>query len=404
MNRTILHCDLNCFFASVEMLYYPGLRNKPMAIAGDPDHRHGIILAKNVLAKKAGVKTAQTINEALQKCPNLIIRKPNYELYDYYSDKVRKLYYEYTDRIEPFGVDECWLDISESIPYFKSKEKIVNDLLFRVKDEIGLTLSIGISNNKIYAKLGSDLALEDSYKIIDGLEDVKDIPASNLLFVGKRVNETLKTYGIYTINDLANKPIGFLEKILGKHGTTLYKFANGLDDSEVSRYDELSDELKSISHNMTTIRDIENMDDFKIALTSICDHIATRLKDKGLYYRTIHLMTRNNKLQVKTMQISLKENSNLRKDIYDYALKLFKDNNCNFKIPYRSIGISLSNLSDTKDLCQLNLFEKSNYSYKDLNSENAIETIRKRFGYDSISSLRLLEDNNLISINKEYDG
>ncbi|MBQ5554146.1 MAG: DNA polymerase IV, partial [Erysipelotrichaceae bacterium] len=161
MKRTILHCDLNCFFASVEMLYNPELRDVPMAIAGDKESRHGIILAKNVLAKKAGVKTAETIGDALKKCPNLVLRNADYETYEYFSEKIRDLYYEYTDRIEPFGIDECWLDITESIPYFGSAQKIVDALLYRSRTEIGLTLSIGVSFNKIYAKLGSDLAKED---------------------------------------------------------------------------------------------------------------------------------------------------------------------------------------------------------------------------------------------------
>lgn len=403
MSKVILHCDLNCFYASVEMLYNPKLRNVPMAIAGDPKYRHGIILAKNVLAKKTGVKTAQTINDALKVCPNLVIRKPNYELYEHYSKKVRDLYYQYTDRIEPFGQDECWLDISESINYFGGVEKIVEELLFRVKDELGLTLSIGVSNNKIYAKLASDLALEDNYKIINSIQDIQDMPANSLLFVGKNINETLKTYGIYTIGELANKPISFLEKILGKFGITLHNYANGIDDSDVCRFDEISDEVKSIGNSMTTIRDITNIDDFKIVLTTLCDYVSSRLKKKGLYFKTVHLNLRNNKLKIKTMQLSLKENSNLKKDIYNSALQLFEINNCNFKIPYRSIGVSVSNLSSEKEICQVDLFDDNSYSLKDLKKEQAIELIKDRFGSDAISSLRLLEEDNLIHL-KKNDG
>ena len=398
MNRVILHCDLNCFFASVEMLYNPELRHVPMAIAGDPKYRHGIILAKNILAKKAGVKTAQTINDALKRCPNLIIKKPDYELYDYYSDKVRKLYYEYTDKVESFGVDECWLDVTESINYFNGVDQIVKQLLHRIKEEIGLTLSIGISDNKIYAKLGSDLALEDNYQYINSLDDIKDLPVSDLLFVGKNVNERLNSYGIYTINDLACKPITFLEKILGKNGATLHNYARGIDDSEVCRYDVVSDDIKSIGHSMTTIRDIDNLDDFKIVLTALCDRIYTRLNDRKLYFKTIHLNLRNNKLNIKTMQISLKNNSNLKKDIYDNALSLFLNNNCNFKISYRSIGVSVSNLSNTKEMVQLDLFKQDDNSIKEYNKQQAIETIRKRFGENVISSLRLLQENNLIHL------
>ena len=210
MKRVILHCDLNCFFASVEMLYHPQLRNVPMAVAGDPKCRHGIILAKNVLAKQRGIKTAETIGDAKKKCPELIIQRPDYDSYSYFSDRVRSLYYEYTDLVEPFGMDECWLDVTSSIRYFGSIETIVSEILRRVKEEIGLTLSIGVADNKIYAKLGSDLAKEDSSFFIRSPEDVFDLPAESLLYVGKSAIDRLHSYAIYTIGDIAKQPCGRL--------------------------------------------------------------------------------------------------------------------------------------------------------------------------------------------------
>ena len=394
MNRVILHCDLNCFFASVEMLYNPELKNVPMAIAGDPENRHGIILAKNVLAKQKGIKTAETINEALKKCPELVIRIPDYSSYDYFSDKVRDLYYEYTDKVEPFGMDECWLDISGSISYFGSVDRIVNDLLYRVKNEIGLTLSIGISFNKIYAKLGSDLAKEDSYCKVDSLEDIKDLPANNLLNVGNHTYETLKSFGIYTIGDIAHKTPEYLNGILGKWGETLYYFANGYDLSDVRRIDADDDEAKSVGNSMTTVRDLYDMDDFKLVLRLLSDNVSSRIKKQKLFFRTVHLHLRNNKLQTRTMQIRLKENSDLGKDIFDNAIKLF-EKNCDFSIPYRSIGVSVSNLSDHKDVLQTNLFEEGSYSIKTKKEELALEDIRRRFGKKSICTLRVLEDTEL---------
>ena len=264
MKKLILHCDLNCFYASVEMLYHPELRNVPMAIAGDPENRHGIILAKNVLAKKAGVKTAEAIFEAKKKCPNLVIRTPDYNKYAYFSDKVKSLYYEYTDKVEAFGPDECWLDISGSVKYFGSIQYIVNEILRRVKEEIGLTLSIGVSNNKIWAKLGSDLAKEDSYYVISRLEDIENLEAGDLLGVGYHTYEKLKEYGIYTIGDIAKKPIDYFKKILGKNGETLWYFANGYDLSDVKGYYEPEETIKSIGNSSTTIRDIYDLDDLKI--------------------------------------------------------------------------------------------------------------------------------------------
>lgn len=394
MKRTILHCDLNCFFASVEMLYHPEYRDVPMAVAGDPEKRHGIILAKNVPAKKYGVKTAETINDAKKKCPQLIIVKPDYSSYEYYSKLVRNLYYEYTDRIEPFGVDECWLDITGSISYFGSAEKIVSCLLQRVRNEIGLTLSIGISFNKVYAKLGSDMAKEDDFCRIDSLEDIRHLSASKLLFIGGHTQETLKSHGIYTIGDLADKPIDYLTQILGKAGTTLYCYANGIGSDIVSRYDQEKEMPKSISHSHTPRRDIYDMNDFKAVLTSLCDEVAERLCAQKLYYRKVHLLLRNNQMKVRTLQCSLKENSDLAKDIYDNALSLFIKN-CDFSIPYRSIGVSVSDLSADKEICQTSLFEESPYSLKQKKEELAMQEIRRRFGKDSIVSLRVMEDRSL---------
>lgn len=396
MEKVILHCDLNCFFASVEMLYHPEYRNVPMAIAGDPENRHGIILAKNVLAKKKGVKTAEAIHEAKRKCPNLVIRTPDYESYDYFSQKVRQLYYEYTDRVEPFGMDECWLDVTESIKYFGSLENIVKQILFRVKNEIGLTLSIGISFNKIYAKLGSDLAVEDSSCQIKELKDIENLPATDLLCVGHATGEILKSYGIFTIGDLARKPISYLKSVLGKNGETLYYFANGYDLSEVKRFNQEEDAPKSIGNSITTIRDLYDLDDVKLTLNILSESVAARLKESGMYFKVVHLYARNKKLEVKSAQVTLNENSDLAKDVFDNALKLFEAN-FDFKVPFRSLGVSISKLSFQKEHSQYNLFEDNVYSLKQRNEEIAIEDIRRRFGHNSISKLRQLEDCELSS-------
>lgn len=384
------------------MLYHPEFRNVPMAIAGDPENRHGIILAKNVPAKLKGVKTAEAIHEAKSKCPNLIIRTPDYEAYDYFSNRVRQLYYEYTDRIEPFGMDECWLDITESIKLFGSVENIVKQILERVKIEIGLTLSIGVANNKIYAKLGSDLASEDSYYIVDSLTKIENLPGNNLLNVGHHTYETLKSYGIFTIGDIAKKSINYLKSILGKSGETLYYFANGYDLSEVSLYDSDYEIIKSIGNSMTAVRDLYDMDDLKLILTILCDSVSSRLRDQGMYFKVVHLYVRNKKLESKSAQITLKENSDLAKDIFDNAIMLFK-NNFDFSVPYRSIGISVSKLSFKKEASQTNIFSNSIYSLKQRKEELALEDIRRRFGYHSISTLRVLEDTELSNFDPKQE-
>ena len=391
MEKVILHCDLNCFFASVEMLYHPEFKNVPMAIGGDRENRHGIILAKNVIAKNAGVKTAVSLNEALEVCPNLIIRDPDYESYEYFSQKVRDIYYEFTDQVEPFGIDECWLDITSSINYFNGVQKIVDDLLYRVKNELGLTLSIGISYNKIYAKLGSDLAKEDSYYYVNSLKDIEYMSADKLLGIGHSTYEKLKSYGIYTIGDVANKPTNYLHAILGKFGDSLHYYANGLYDEEVCKCFRAEDVVKSFGNSMTSTRDLHDIDDFKCILTIVSDSVSARVKQAGMFFKTVHLTVRTKRLEIKTMQMTLKENSDLGKDIFDAALKLFQEN-CNFKIPYRSIGVSVTNLSFKKENIQTNLFSNETYSLKQRKKEQAIIDIRKRFGQNAISSLRLLED------------
>lgn len=377
------------------MLYHPELRNVPMAIAGDPENRHGIILTKNALAKKAGVKVAEPIWQSKKKCPNLVIRQPDYESYEYYSKKVKALYYEYTDKVESFGLDECWLDISDSIKLFGSIQNIVIDILKRVKYEIGLTLSIGVSNNKIWSKLGSDIAGESEYFVISNLKDIENLPTDSLLNVGSHTSIKLKEYGLYTIGDIAKCSSNYLKGILGKWGEMLWYFANGYDLSEVSGYDEPYEVVKSIGNSSTTIRDIYDMEDLKVVLTILSDSVGSRVKDAGMYFKTVHLFVRNKKLEWRTMQITLKENSDLVSTIFKNAIQLFKNNHLDFKIPYRSIGVSVSNLSFKKEASSIRLFEDDSYSLKEKQVDTALDDIRRRYGYHSIAKLRVLEDREL---------
>ncbi len=397
MNRVILHCDLNCFFASVEMLYHPEFRNVPMAIGGDQERRHGIILAKNVPAKKKGIKTAESIIEARRKCPDLIIRPADYESYTYFSDKVRQIYYQYTDKVEPFGIDECWLDISESISYFGSVDKIIRQLLFRIKNELGLTISIGIADNRYYAKLGSDLAKEDSFRYVNGLKDIEYMSADALFGVGKHMYEMLKTYNIKTIGDLARKPVSYLKEHFGKYGQNLHDIANGIDHSRIGCFISNEEAPKSVSHTITSYKDICDLDEMKLVLTAVSERVASDLRSQGLYYSTVHIFLRDNRMRARTLQETLKENSDLAKDIFDVSLRLFKEN-CDFSIPYRAIGVAVSKLSDHKQICQTSLFEGSSYSIRQKKKEQAMDVIRRRFGNKAVVSLRMLQDRKLSGV------
>lgn len=397
MKRVILHCDLNCFFASVEMLYYPQFRNVPMAIGGDQERRHGIILAKNVLAKQRGIKTAESIVEAKKKCPELVIRQADYDSYIYFSNKVRQIYYQYTDKVEPFGIDECWLDISASISYFGSVDTIVKQLLFRIRNELGLTISIGIADNRYYAKLGSDLAKEDSFCYVNSLKDIEYISADALLGVGKHMYEELKAYNIKTIGDLAGKPVSYLKEHFGKYGQNLHDISNGIDHQMIGSFIRKEEMPKSISHTITSYKDISDIDELKLVLTSVSEHVAADLRKQGLYYSTVHVFLRDSRMNARTIQETLKENSDLAKDIFDVSLKLFEQN-CDFAIPYRAVGVAVSKLCDHKQICQTSLFEESTYSLKQKKKEQAMDDIRRRFGDKAILSLRMLQDRKLSGV------
>ena len=237
MDRVILHCDLNCFYASVELLSHPDLRDVPVAVCGDPSSRHGIILAKNEPAKQFGVKTAETIWQAKKKCPDLVLLPPHHKLYREYSRKVNAIYDEYTDLVEPFGIDESWLDVTHTLHLFGGDAKALADTLRqRMKQELGLTLSVGVSFNKVFAKLGSDYKKPDATTVIsreNWQSIVWPLPVGDLLYVGGAARKLLKQYGVETIGQLAACPQDMLETLMGKMGTQLHAYANGLDRDAV---------------------------------------------------------------------------------------------------------------------------------------------------------------------------
>ena len=259
--RSILHCDLNGFFASVECLKNPKLKNVPMAVSGDPKLRHGIILAKNELAKKYGIYTPETVYSAKKKCPNLVLVRPHFEDYHKYSKLVQQIYLKYTDRVEPFSIDECFLDITESLELFGTPVEIAYKIKEEVKNTLGLTISVGVSFNKIFAKMGSDMKKPDAVTVID-YEHFKEIihPLSvdKMLFVGKSTTATLKKMRIDTIGDIANYDVNKLVKKLGKMGIELYRYANGIDNSEVAFFDTKRNP-KSISKGITFPEDISDV-------------------------------------------------------------------------------------------------------------------------------------------------
>ena len=299
MERIILHSDMNNFYASVECLYNPDLRGKPVAVAGDPEARHGIVLAKNEEAKRFGVQTGDPLWMAKQKCPDIVFTPPHYDRYMQFSAAARKIYGEYTDQVEPYGLDECWLDVTGSMKLFGDGKTIADELRHRIRQELGVTVSVGVSYNKIFAKLGSDMKKPDATTVITSerfKEIVWPLPVSDLLYVGRATHQKLKRYYIKTIGDLAAADRRFLQCLLGQNGLMLWKFANGLDTSPVSNIGAKS-LIKSIGNSTTAPRDLVTDEDIKITLYVLCESVSARMREYGFVCDTVQLGVRDNELQ-----------------------------------------------------------------------------------------------------------
>lgn len=385
MERIILHCDLNNFFASVALNKNPTLKQLPVAVCGDAEKRHGIILAKNNIAKSFGVKTAETIWEAKRKCPELILLKTDYELYEEYSIKARNIYLDYSDKVEPFGIDECWVDISNIGVDFVKGEAIANEIRSRIKKELGLTVSVGVSFNKVFAKLGSDIKKPDAVTVIskDNFKDmIWKMPADSLLMVGKSTNQVLKSMGIFTIGDIANADPKAIEIKLGKNGISLQKSAKGLDDSPIIQITKRP-KPKSVSHSATSEFDLVNIDEVYSAFLDFAESISAKLKEEELLAGGVGIQVTTNDFVSSQFQTALDTPTDLGLTIANTAIKLF-ENNCNFEIPFRAVGVRAINLVDKNSpAVQLSMFDTPQNEKVKLVEENVI-SIRSKFGKNSI--------------------
>lgn len=390
MDRVILHCDLNSFFASASCLSRPDLKDVPVAVCGDVERRHGIILAKNQLAKRAGVKTAQPLWQALSVCPHLVTIPPEYPLYMELSETVRSIYERYTGHIEPFGIDECWLDVT---PYTYSKdygENMAHDIRETVKRETGLTLSVGVSWNKIFAKLGSDYKKPDAVTVIskENYQRVAwPLPANDLLYVGKATRAKLAKAGINTIGELACAPVLLLKSLLGKNGETLHAFASGADASPV-RSVEHGYAVKGIGNSMTTQHDLTTDAEVKQAFLILSEMVAWRARKKRLQGSVIGIYLRDNELAHITRQVSLSRPTFIADDLIHHAMMLYKNNWDSSARPIRSIGIRIQKLSPIDKYTQLCFFDTHRIHQQNL--EFAKDDIIKRFGTNAITRASLL--------------
>lgn len=388
MDKIILHSDLNNFYASVECLTRPELREKAVAVSGDPEKRHGIILAKNQLAKSYGVKTGETILEARKKCPDLLLVPARHNLYGEFSKTVKMLYYRFTDRIEPFGLDECWLDVTGSQTLFGSGRQIADRIRSAVKKEIGLTVSIGVSFSKTFAKLGSDMKKPDAVTVLDRnnyKELAWTLPANEMLYVGKSTLRTFEKLGIKTIGDLAISSDELLRANLGINGLKLKKAALGIDDDDVSVYRE-HETPKSVGHGTTTYADMKDNQTVKTVLYSLADMVAVRLRRYGLYAGGVALNVKNNLLQSFSKQTLIHTSTQSGKIIADAAFELFLQNyHLPQALPVRALTVSTFDLTRQKRSKQLSLFETADTVDKSEQLEKTMDEIKARYGSAAVT-------------------
>ncbi|WP_283608314.1 DNA polymerase IV [Faecalispora anaeroviscerum] len=401
MDRIILHSDCNSFYASVECLHRPEIRDKPVAVGGDVEQRHGIILAKNEHAKKYGIKTGEALWQAQQKCPELVIVPPRFELYQRFSQLCHEIYLDYTNQVEPFGLDECWLDVTGNNV---DGVKLAHEIRERIKYELGITVSIGVSYNKIFAKLGSDYKKPDAVTEI-GRSNYQQIawplPAGDLLYVGSATRRKLESYARHTIGDLASTSEQTLKGWFGKWGSVLYAFANGYDITPVSRYEDRK-EVKSIGNSTTTPRDLVDNEDVKIILYVLADSVARRLREHGCKGRTISISVRDNQLMSFTRQHTMANYTNITAEIARAGMDLFT-RHYYWQQPIRSLGISISDLVSDSTPLQMDLFGAGQEQLCRERLDTAVDSLKRRFGTSAVRPAVLLQDPELSGFDPKKD-
>nr|DAL62728.1 MAG TPA_asm: hypothetical protein [Caudoviricetes sp.] len=391
--RTILHSDMNCFYASVEMMLDPSLRGKAVAVCGSTENRHGIVLAKSELAKKVGVKTGMVNWEARQRYPDLIMVKPQYEQYLKYSELARNIYLRYTDQVEPYGMDECWLDVGGSRSVCGSGMEIAENIRQTVKEELGLTVSIGVSFNKMFAKLGSDMKKPDAITEIrkaEFKEKIWPLPASDLLFVGRATTAKLEQYGITTIGGIANADPQFLKRLLGVNGLGLWRSAAGLDDSPVMHKDFVSP-IKSVGHGITCTADLENEDEVWKVMLELSQDIGHRLRIHKLKASGVQISIRSNDLGFRQYQAPLTLATQSPSVIAHKAIQIFCDN-YRWIMPVRAVTVRAINLRPKNEPEQIDLFTDMRQLERLDRLDDCIEDIRRRFGKRAVFQACLLGD------------
>lgn len=384
--RTVLHSDINNCYASIECRERPELWDKPVAVAGSPQKRHGIILAKNEVAKRYGVKTAETVWQAQKKCPGLILLPPRFDLYWQVSRQVRDIYRQYTDQVEMFSIDEAWLDVTASRAVRGTGEEIAQQIRRRIRREVGITVSVGVSYNKVFAKLGSERKKPDAVTVISRenyRRTVWPLPVRELLYVGPATQRRLAQCGIYTIGQLARTPPDALESTLGKAGRMLYSFANGQDQSPVRRDGE-SDPVKSIGQSTTTVEDLTCREDVVVLFSLLSEAIAFRLRGHALRCRGVQISLRDEHLTVFERQCLCPHSLVLAEQIEETALELFDRHFSAQHKRWRSGGIRVFDLEPEQEVQQTTLFADQQAQLRREELAQTVDRLREQYGFSCV--------------------
>lgn len=402
--RVILHSDINCCYAAIEHLHHPELEGKPLAVGGDPESRHGIVLTADYIAKKYGVKTGMALWQAKQLCPEITFVSPRMDLYLRFSRMAHEIYAEYTDLQEAYGIDESWLDVTASATLKGDGYSIAKEISNRMKSELGITVSIGVSFNKIFAKLGSDYKKPDAITTMYTDEfqtKAWNLPVGDLLYVGRSTNQKLAKLGIRTIGDLARTDESILVSQLGKMGSVLWAFANGYDDSPVRKENAYAP-IKSVGNSTTTHRDLVTDDDVKIIIYVLAESVAARLRENGFRCRVVEISIRDSELYSFTHQRKISNATNITEEIAVEAYRLFKES-YDWKKPIRSVGVRGADLVNDNYWEQIDLFCDFQMREKHMKMDVAVDDIRRRFGFYSIQRGLMFQDKVLSSVNANED-
>lgn len=392
MDRQILHVDCNKFYASVECCMNPDLRDKPVAVGGNEASRHGIVLTKNEIAARYGIGTGETLWSARQKCPDLVVVPPRFSLYTKFSGMVRNILREYTPLVEPFGLDEAWLDVTGC---HRDPVEIAHEIRRRVKEELGITVSVGVSFNKSFAKLGSDYKKPDAVTVFSR-ENYRDLvwplPAGDLLFVGRATRKKLAERYLFTIGDVATADPALLQALLGKWGPALHAVANGRDSQPVIPAEQAA-AVQSVSNGMTTPRDLTDDRDVQRVLMVLSESVGRRLREQHMTGRTIELQLRDNQLVTRSHRVTLDHYVQSTNDIAGAAFALFRDS-YRWQRPLRSVTVGVSSLEPDTIPCQLDMTDSAGREKRE-QLDKAVDGLRQRFGDKCIRRAILLEDPDL---------